>query len=84
MIRGFIGHTHPWTLRAPDQLGRYLRPSVGLVLGGQNSILGENLCARQKEFIARMFSNGLFLRLKKPVPRDLENQIISQAGGRVK
>jgi hypothetical protein len=29
----------PWNLRAPDQLVRYLRPSIGLVLGGQTCIL---------------------------------------------
>jgi hypothetical protein len=29
----------PWTLRTTDQLVRYLRPSVGLVLGGQTCIL---------------------------------------------
>jgi hypothetical protein len=29
----------PWTLRAPDQLVRYLRPSVWLVLCGRTCIL---------------------------------------------
>jgi hypothetical protein len=50
----------PWTLRAPDQLVRYLRPSVGLVLGGQTCILWKNLCARQTEFIAQMFFKWAF------------------------
>jgi hypothetical protein len=33
----------PWKLRAPDQLVRYLRPSVWLVLGGRTCIF-ENTC----------------------------------------
>jgi hypothetical protein len=55
----------PWTLRAPDQLMRYVHPSVGLVLGGKQCILGENVCARQTEFIARMFFKWPFLKVKK-------------------
>jgi hypothetical protein len=57
-----VSPVSPRTLRAPDQLVRHLRPSVGLVLGGQNCILGKNLCARQKEFIARMFFKWAFFK----------------------
>jgi hypothetical protein len=52
----------PWVLHSPDQLVRHLRPSVGLVLGGQKIILGKNLCAHQKEFIARMFLKWAFFK----------------------
>jgi hypothetical protein len=50
-----VSPVSPWTIRAPGQLVRYLRPSVGLVLGGENFILGKNLSAGQTEFIAWMF-----------------------------
>jgi hypothetical protein len=57
-----------WTLRAPDQLVRHLGPSVGLVLCGQNRILGKNLCAQQKKFIAWMFFKWAFVKVKKARP----------------
>jgi hypothetical protein len=60
LLDALVYPVSPWTLRAPDQLVRYLRPSVGLVLGGQNCTLGKNLCARQKKFIARMFFKWTF------------------------
>jgi hypothetical protein len=74
----------PWTLRAPDQVVRYLRPSVWLVLGGRTCVVScEKLVCSKRNLKHGCFSNGLFLkkRLKKPVPRMSENQIISGSGG---
>jgi hypothetical protein len=51
-----------WTLRALDQVGRYLCLSVGQVLGGKK------LCAGQKEFIAHMFFKWAFFKVKKARP----------------
>jgi hypothetical protein len=58
----------PWTLRAPDQLVRHLRPSVWLVLCGRTVSCEKNLCARQTEFIARMFFKWAFFKVKKARP----------------
>jgi hypothetical protein len=60
LLDALVSLVSSWTLRAPGQLVRYLRPSVGLVLGGENFILGKNLRARQKEFIAQMFFKWAF------------------------
>jgi hypothetical protein len=45
LLDAFVSLVSPWTLCAPGQLVRYLRPSVGLVLGGGNFILGKDLRA---------------------------------------
>jgi hypothetical protein len=42
LLDTLVSHVSPWTLCAPDQVVRYVRPSVGLVLGGQIFILGKN------------------------------------------
>jgi hypothetical protein len=73
----------PWTLRAPDQLVRYLCPSVGLVLGGQTCTLWKELCARQTEFIARIFFKWAFLKVKKTRPAHVgkSNYFVKQGNG---
>jgi hypothetical protein len=35
LLDNIMSPVSPWTLRAPDQLVRHLRPSVGMVLGGK-------------------------------------------------
>jgi hypothetical protein len=62
---------------------RYLRLSVGLVLGGEIFILGKNLLARQKEFIARMFFKwAFFLKVKKARPAHVgKSNYFAKRGG---
>jgi hypothetical protein len=60
LLDALVSLVSSWTLCAPGQLVRYLIPSVGLVLGGEIFILGKNLRARQKEFIAQMFFKWAF------------------------
>jgi hypothetical protein len=77
-----VSPASPWTLRAPGQVGRYLCLSVGLVLGGEHFILGKNLRARQKEFIAWMFFKWAFFKGKKARPAHVGIQIISRSEGK--
>jgi hypothetical protein len=66
-LDALVSPVSPWTLRAPGQLVRYLRLSLGLVLGGEKIILGKNLRARQKEFIAWTLFKWAFQKgLKSP------------------
>jgi hypothetical protein len=77
-----VSPVSPWTLRAPHELVQYLRPSAGLVLGGKNCILGKNLCAQQKEFIARMFFKWAFYKGKKSLSRARRKiKLFCEAGG---
>jgi hypothetical protein len=66
-LDALVSPVSPWTLRSPGQLVRYLRLSVGLVLGWEIFIFGKNLRARQKEFIAWTFFKWAFQKgLKSP------------------
>jgi hypothetical protein len=56
-----------WTLRAPDQLVRYLRPTVWLVLC-ERTVSCEKTCVLERKFIARMFFKWAFLKVKKTRP----------------
>jgi hypothetical protein len=50
-----------WTPRAPGQIGRYLRLSVGLVLRGIFFNLGENLaCSTKGVYSTDVFQMGFF------------------------
>jgi hypothetical protein len=50
----------PWTLRAPDQLVRYFRPSVWLVLCGRTVSCEKNLCARKEIHSTDVFQTDFF------------------------
>jgi hypothetical protein len=56
-----VSPVSPWTLRAPGQLVRYLRLSVGLVLGGEIFYLAEKLvCSTKGIYSMGVFQIGFF------------------------
>jgi hypothetical protein len=60
-LDALVSPVSPWTLRALDQLVRYLHLSVGLVLGGQHCILGGKLVCSTKGICSTdVFQMGFF------------------------